>query len=165
MPLFEPYWRLPRHLASTRGGGLGYIYGSGLKDVKIVYRAGRLNCAADALSQSPCEEASTEGVAEQELQVASVQSQPTQSELEDVSGLLESPPLTPPTGDFSVEQRKDPSLKTIIDFHEQGTLPEEEQVARRVILQKLVFTLEAGILYYLDPRQGHQKRAVVPQQC
>ena len=43
-----------------------------------------------------------------------------------------------------------PSLKKIIDFHEQGTLPEEEQVARRVILQKPVFTLEAGILYYLD---------------
>ena len=141
------------------------VYGSGLKDIKIVYRAGRLNCAADALSRSPCEEDSTEGVAEQELQVASVQSQPTQSELEDVSGLLESPPLTLPTGDFSVEQRKDPSLKTIIDFHEQGTLPEEEQVAWRVILQKPVFTLEAGILYYLDPRQGHQRRAVVPQQC
>jgi hypothetical protein len=44
------------------------VYGSGLKDVKIIYRAGRLNSVADALSRSPTEEAPTEGIAEQEIQ-------------------------------------------------------------------------------------------------
>ena len=46
----------------------------GLKDVKIVYRAGKLNSIADALSRSPREEAPVEGVTERELQVSSVQS-------------------------------------------------------------------------------------------
>jgi transposase InsO family protein len=34
-----------------------------------------------------------------------------------------------------------------------------------MVLQKPVFTLEGDILYYLDPRHGHQKRVVVPEHC
>ena len=48
------------------------MFGAGLKDVKIVYRAGKLNSVADALSRSPHDGAPAEGVAEQEQQVLSV---------------------------------------------------------------------------------------------
>ena len=48
------------------------VYGSGLKDVIIAYRAGKFKSVADALSRSPQEEAPVEGVAEQGLQVAVV---------------------------------------------------------------------------------------------
>ena len=50
------------------------VYCAGLKYIKIVYRAGRLNQSADALSLSPCEGPTLEGVTEQELQLSSVQS-------------------------------------------------------------------------------------------
>lgn len=146
------------------------VYDSGLKAVKIVYRAGRLNSVADALSRCPTESAPAKGVAEQELQVASVQSEETrghsstQTDSEEIRDLLKSPPHHAQDGDFAVEQRKDPFLKEMIEFCEQGTLPAEEQTARRILLQKPMFTLEEGILYYLDQWQRHQKRVVVPSQ-
>ena len=44
-----------------------------------MYRAGRLNSSADALSRSPHGAAPSEGVAESEVQVASLQSDPIQN--------------------------------------------------------------------------------------
>ena len=142
------------------------VYGSGLKDVKIVYRAVRLNSIADALSRSPHDEAPMEGVAEQELQVASIQSEDhttTQPVPEEIADLLETPPCPNQDGDLAAEQRKDPDLKQVIDFLLTGNLPTEEKTARQVILQKSLFTIQQDILYYVDPRQTHQLRVAVPR--
>lgn len=50
------------------------VYGTGLEEVKIVYRAGHLNANADALSRSPQGEAPVCGEAQGEIQVAAVRS-------------------------------------------------------------------------------------------
>ena len=50
------------------------VYGQGLKDVKIRYRAGRENKSADALSRSPHSPPPTVGTVEGELQVATINS-------------------------------------------------------------------------------------------
>ena len=46
------------------------IYSSGIRQVNIIYRAGKHNIKADTLSRNPCLPAPIEGVAELEVQVA-----------------------------------------------------------------------------------------------
>ena len=127
------------------------VYSSGLKNIKIMYWAGRLNKVADALSRCPSDVAPAEGVTEQELQVASMQSEEvrghslTEINSEEIGDLLRCPPRCAQDGDFAVEQRNDLHLKEMIEFCEQGTLPVEEQTAHRLILQQSMFTLEVGI--------------------
>ena len=111
-----------------------------------------------------------EGVAERELQISSVQSQPTNDgntspvSPETITDLM-SLPLRPTNDEgIAAEQQKDPDLKMILDFLEHDKLLAEVQVARRLILQKGAFAIDNGILYYLDHRQGHQKRVAVPKQ-
>ena len=49
-------------------------------------------------------------------------------------------------------------------FLKEGTLPSDDQKAKKVTSESHLFTLVDDILYYLDPKQGDQKRTVVPKQ-
>ena len=132
------------------------VYGTGLKDIKITYRAGRLN-NADALSWSPCGEMPAEGEVHDEVQVCHVQSQatlesePADDKSADVTDLLGRPPLQPLNESFADEQREDPEIVEMIKFLQRGKLPTDDQRARQIVLQKPVFTMEEGMLFYLDP--------------
>ena len=48
------------------------VYGSGVKEVQVVYRAGKENTAADALSRSPQAAAPVKGIAEDDFQIAAM---------------------------------------------------------------------------------------------
>ena len=134
------------------------VYGTGVRDIHIVYRSGRLNIAADVLSRSPQPEAPDEGVAEQEVQVAIVQAEPST-----IQSLLQSTPFPFSQQSFALEQRKDPEVVEIVMFLEKGELPLDERRARRIALQASLFTLVEGVLFYIDPKQEHRKRVVVPR--
>ena len=65
--------------------------------------------------------------------------------------------------DFVMEQRKDPELAEPINLLDHGELPADDHRACRITLQKPMFVLENGMLFYIDPKQNHCRRAVVLQ--
>ena len=60
------------------------------------------------------------------------------------------------------EQRKDPKIRELIKYVEDGTLPCDEKQCHRVVAQWTFFALVDGVLFHVDPKRKHQKRAVVP---
>ena len=65
------------------------VHGAGLREVNIIYRAGKDNTIADALSRNPQALAPQEGIAEREVQVARI---PREEEESDLSHLLQLEP-------------------------------------------------------------------------
>ena len=133
------------------------VYGRGVKEVHIIHRAGKENRNADALSRSPVSPAPQVGIAEGEVQVLPVRA----AHLQDSSSncpdaLVDAPSQNNPNSSqhssfssgetlemaassrhprqepFAYEQRKDPSVKEIIDFIEKGALHEDSSRARKL---------------------------------
>ena len=104
------------------------VYGRGGKEVCIVYKAGKTNLNADALSRSPQAPAPSEGIAEAEVQVAIVRSPDAEST--DIETLLKAEPASPLlVRSFAEEQRQDPKLLDYNHFLETGELPLDQQIA------------------------------------
>ena len=64
--------------------------------------------------------------------------------------------------DLASEQLKDPSVKEMMQFLIDGTLPDDPQRSRKVAAQAPSFTILDNILYYLDSTKKDRKRCVVP---
>ena len=144
------------------------VYGRGVKEVRIVYRAGKENVAADALSRRPQGPAPPEGITEAEIQVSTVstsQSVPPPAPLGDTTSLAKKSASVQSLmlDSFDKEQRKDPCLSEMVVFLEHGALPADEVKARKIANQAPLFAIIEGILYYVDAKQGNAKRAVVPR--
>ena len=145
------------------------VYGMGLKEVKIIHRSGKLNASAGALSRCPQGKAPDTGPGEGEVQVAVLRSQPLETNSQDgnspeIEDLFTMQSLPAGEVDFATEQKKDPEIAEILEFLKNGSLPEHSSRARRIVLQKLLFVCdeETDMLFYLDPRQSHRQRVVVP---
>ena len=138
------------------------VYGRGVKEVRIIYRAGRENASADALSRSPQAPAPLEGVAEGEMQISQVQTTDGVSD-GDISALLHSSQdgSLAPTTSFLDTQKQDPQLCEIIEFLKIGSLPADEKRARKIALQAPLFSVVDDTLYYVEPKR-RGKRVVVP---
>ena len=80
-----------------------------------------------------------------------------------IQSLLQLEPKSSPNEPFTSEQRKDPHVREIIHFLEQGELPPDPIRARKVAMQGPLFTMIDGVLFYLDPKNRDRKRAVVPE--
>ena len=120
------------------------VYGSGLKSVQIIYLAGRDKKNADALSRNPQLPATTEDMADTDVQVAVV-STSHMHDL-DVSTLLRMESGQPVPSELTMEQRKD--QKRI-------------KRAKAVAAQASVLTLVDNILYYVHSKQGDRRQTVV----
>ena len=124
------------------------IFSSGVGKVDIVYRPGKDNGGADALSRNPL---TFDGEVDDQLQVAQVR---TTERLVDIPALMELEPSSPSHSDFDREQRH-PLL-------EDGEPPADKQNAKQIVLRAAHFSMGNAILYYVDPKVGSPGKVVVP---
>ena len=112
------------------------VFGSGLKSINIVYKAGKENTSADALSRNPHGQV-PQGAEVEQVQVASVQSEDLT-----LSEMLQLNPVPNPFQlDFGAEQHKDPELCFMFDLLINDKLPANEQKARKLAAQALDFSV------------------------
>ena len=139
------------------------LYGSGIKELDIVHRAGRNNLHVDALSRQPVLPAITDAEVDSEVQVAQI-SVNVEPDPDTVGALLGRDPMSDNVNKsnlFAEEQLKDIALKPIIAYILQGIIPEEPQLATRTVTQAPLYTMMDGILYYTG-QKGDPPKAVVP---
>ena len=105
-------------------------------DVDIVYRPGRANSNADALSRSPLEDSTLSGE-EPETQVATLHAE-AQDQL-----LLESDEHS----ELSRSQMEDPYYLGLIQFHESGTLSSSQDLSKQITSEKDRFVVLEKLLY------------------
>lgn len=134
------------------------VFGSGVKHVEIKYRPGKENVKADSLSRNPVLPA--EGEEDMDVQVAQVQSD---SQLQITDLLTMTPtPATNSICEFHLEQKKDIKVKELYDYVARGTMPRDEQQAKKICGQAVHFAVIDDILYFIDSKPQGRKRAVVP---
>ena len=136
------------------------VFGSGVKDVHIVYRPGKDNDRADALSRNPVV-AQEDDHLEVKAQVAQIAS----ASETDISSLLQEEPeemATGVEGNFQNEQRKDPELKALLAYLESGELPVCDKEAQKVATQALHLAVVGDLLCFIDHKNGSRKRVVAP---
>ena len=135
------------------------VFGQGIKEVTIIYRAGKDNLAADALSRNPHEKPPSKGIGEDEVQVAVVSSSI------DISAILMinlSPCTNPVSSELPAEQRKDHSLMTLIDYLRKGTLPQDKKQARIITAKAPNYCIVDDILYFIHNKRRKCKLVAVP---
>ena len=140
----------------------------GLRDIVIVYRAGKENTIADALSHNPQAPILPEQDTEQDIQVAQVLGSKQEESGDGFLQLLQLDPslddqeyIEPPLAE---EQCRDNSLRPLIQYLEDSQLPDNPALAQKIAAQSTQFTLLGGIHYFIDQKNNSRKRAVVPVQ-
>ena len=63
---------------------------------------------------------------------------------------------------FHQEQLKNPALHPIMTYLAKGVLPEDSQLAERIIVQASLYTMADGILYYIRQRKDSIPKVIVP---
>ena len=65
---------------------------------------------------------------------------------------------------FHQEQLNDPALHSIMTYLAKRVLPEDSQLAERIIVQASLYTMADGILYYIGQRKDSAPNVVVPSE-
>lgn len=126
------------------------IFGSGIRNIQITYRAGRENANADALSRCPVGDSDTSVL---DVQVAQIQTGG------DISELLQQPPLDDTATHYSHEQERDLEILEMRQFLSQGQLPDDPQRAKKIAAQAPSFALLDNIIYFIDSKRSNQRRS------
>ncbi len=135
------------------------VYGSGIREVNIVYRSGKENVVADALSRSPL--ADTSNNEDFNLSVAAMQSTDRQEDITSIMGTDRCSTTAPRDGELSKLQREDPWAGPMIEYIEEGILPEDEHGSMKLVAHSRKFTVLDGILYLVEGKR--KRRVVLPQ--
>ena len=78
---------------------------------------------------------------------------------ENIATLLDSGPHSIPqaTESFHDSQQLDPWIHQLTSYLVEKTLPDDDDRARKIVLQSPSFDLEDGILYFIDSKHHHLK--------
>ena len=66
------------------------------------------------------------------------------------------------SGEFIVKQKRDPELSALIQYLETGEMPKGSIEACRMVGLEPFFTVESGVLIWLNPKNNCSKQVVVP---
>ena len=141
------------------------LHGAGLREVEIRHRAGRENLRADALSRNPSSP-STSVSDEEILQVAAITTTDETSDFlkdMDVEELLASSPKDIVPSAYAEEQWKDPQLAVLMSYLIKRDLPSDPKYAQQIAAKAPLFAVIDDVLYFVDQKRRHRKRAVVPR--
>ena len=101
------------------------VYGSGVKNVDIVYQAGKDNLHTDALSRQPYLPPPDDTVASGNFQVCAINSMQTEGS-NTMEALMEAEPEESTNVDsFAEEQKKDSNIQNLVNYLEKGILPDD----------------------------------------
>ena len=137
------------------------VYESGLKQVNIVYRPGKSNLSAEALSRSPVGNSSSSPLQEMmeeenACMIAAVQG--TSS-----SELIRTIHEEAPGSELFEVQKRGPYIQEIQAFLKDGTIPADKKKARKLVFQAPLFTVLDKVLYFIDQTKDGAKRIFFPQ--
>ena len=127
-------------------------------DLDIRHWSGKSNRVTDALSRNPVD------VAEVLLFQSILSLDP---KLQPLPPAGNTEPAANFVGDAEVDiqqlQPQDSELVPIISYFEDGNLPEDDQLARRIVLENNHFTVIDGLLFFVDTQGSNNWRLVVPK--
>ena len=69
----------------------------------------------------------------------------------------------PLSDDFVAVQLVDPELSSLIDYLQSRVLPRDQDLARRMIINSELYTVDGTVLYQIDPKIPQGQALVVPQ--
>ena len=157
------------------------VYESGIGEVEICYQRGKDNQNADALSRCP-QDGDVHNEADIGVSVFTLTKgesisgllklcpdQPDKADVLNLSGTVTSLLSQDPTQEVSLpasfvsDQRKDPECRQILAFLQQKLLPDDEAQAKYLVRMADRFAVVDSVLYYIDPKKNHSKRAVIPK--
>ena len=100
--------------------------------------------------------APVDGGTSEEAQIAHISSDDTT----DISTLLQEDPNNVSSSDesFCELQLKDPALRLIMSYLSEGILPDDSQVAAKIIVQASLYTIINGLLYYVGQKSDNTPR-------
>ena len=125
-------------------------------DLMIKHRSGRSNAGADALSRHPCDTVDVNAV-------VADSSDPPETDLTVDGELFELSDATQQKlKDLSNLQQACAELKGMYLYLSDGTLPEEEKLARKIVLESRHFDLLDGILHHENPHSPGKWCLAVP---
>ena len=113
-------------------------------DLEIKHRPGKSNSNADALSRNPVGDAV----------VLAVQAEVAEED---------HPPPESVASEVKEQQRDDPECKAMLAYLEDGVLPEDSRLARKIALERPHFEVMDGCLYHENPHKPGKWCLVVPE--
>ena len=125
-------------------------------DLLIKHRSGKSNAGADALSRYPGGVADTNAVVADSADIPEVD-MTGDSELFELSDVTKQK-----LKDLSNLQRSCAQLKHMYSYLSEGTLPEEEKLARKIVLESRHFDLLDGVLHHENPHRPGKWCLTVP---